>query len=147
MTETAKTEMVLSCLRACEVLDAEGMIENFADDAVFWNAPIPPVRGKPQIKKLLAKLFALCTSFEATVHRVASDHSTVFIERTDTIIVRGIRVSAPVAGVVYFENDRIVAWRDYFDLLHLLRQLALQSARRLIEMISFGLLRNDKSRQ
>lgn len=146
MSETAEIEIVRSCLRACEAFDADRATENFADDAVLWNAPIPPLRGKTKIKKILARLFSLCTAFEATVHHVACDQSVVLIERTDTIHLRGIRVSAPLTAVVHVENGKIVEWRDYFDLLYLVRQLALQSARRLVELISFGLLSGDESR-
>lgn len=128
-------EIVQACFEACRALDADRMVEHFSDEAVFWNAPVPPIHGKAKIRGTLQRLFSLCTSLEIDVHSLAVAESTVLMERTDTVDVRGVSVSAPIAGVVYFRGDRIIAWRDYFDLLHLLRQTTLQSARRVLRLL------------
>ena len=48
----------------------------------------------------------------------------LFVEGTENYTKKGKKISVPYAGVVEFRGDKIVAWRDYFDLKSLEAQLA-----------------------
>jgi limonene-1,2-epoxide hydrolase len=52
-----------------------------------------------------------------TVHRQVSEGNLVFNEPTDTMRRKdGTAIPLPVTGVFEIRNDRIAAWRDYFDM-------------------------------
>jgi limonene-1,2-epoxide hydrolase len=57
------------------------------------------------------------------VLRVESGDRFVFAERVDVFEVGGVRVRLPVIGVFEVENSRVAAWREYFDLGEITRQL------------------------
>jgi limonene-1,2-epoxide hydrolase len=50
------------------------------------------------------------------VHRQVSDGNLVFNERTDIMRTKsGDTIEVPVTGVFEIADDKITAWRDYFE--------------------------------
>ena len=60
-------------------------------------------------------------AFEVKFHRVAADGSAVLTERTDALIFGPLRVQFWVCGVFEVHDGRITLWRDYFDVLDILK--------------------------
>jgi limonene-1,2-epoxide hydrolase len=52
---------------------------------------------------------------EFEVHHLASDGSTVLVERTDHITSNGRTASLRCAGAFDVVDGKITAWREYFD--------------------------------
>ena len=76
-----------------------------AEDCVYHNIPIEPARG-----------------LQAT--RVAeTEAGVVLTERTDRFEIGGSWIELPVMGSFELRGGKITAWRDYFDLAQLQRQL------------------------
>lgn len=98
--------------------DLDAIMAAFADDAVYHNMPMDPLKGKDAIRAGIESFFKMSPSgiqFEI-LNQVVSG-SLVLNERIDTFETENGQISAPVAGV--FEIDeagRIRAWRDYFDM-------------------------------
>jgi limonene-1,2-epoxide hydrolase len=89
----------------------------FAEDAVYHNIPMEPVQGRQAIKEFIAGFLAAFDGIDFNVHRQISDGTLVMNERTDVMRRKGGgTVPLPVMGVFEVHNDRIVAWRDYFDM-------------------------------
>ena len=97
--------------------DLEQLAGYFTEDAVYHNIPIEPVQGRDAIKEFIAGFVAAFDGIDFGVHRQVSDGNLVMNERTDVMRRKdGGEIPLPVMGVFEIENDRIKAWRDYFDL-------------------------------
>jgi limonene-1,2-epoxide hydrolase len=99
--------------------DLEQIMDAFAEDAVYHNMPMEPLKGKPAIRAGIESFFKMSPKgidFEI-LHQVSSGN-VVMNERVDTFEGEdGSKTSAPVCGI--FEVDdagKIAAWRDYFDM-------------------------------
>jgi limonene-1,2-epoxide hydrolase len=89
----------------------------FAEDAVYQNIPMDPVQGRDAIRQFIVGFVAAVTGIDFDVHRQVSYGTIVMNERTDVMHRKdGGEVRLPVMGVFEVRDDRIVAWRDYFDL-------------------------------
>jgi limonene-1,2-epoxide hydrolase len=89
----------------------------FTEDAVYHNIPMDPVRGREAIKEFIAGFLAGFDGIDFNVHRQISGGALVMNERTDVMRRKdGGTIPLPVMGVFEVQNDRIVAWRDYFDM-------------------------------
>jgi len=96
--------------------DPDEIARYFAEDAVYHNIPMQPVHGREAIKEFIAGFVAAVDGIDFDVHRQISDGNLVVNERTDVIRRHdGGKVPLPVMGVFEVQNDRITAWRDYFD--------------------------------
>jgi limonene-1,2-epoxide hydrolase len=99
--------------------DLEQIMDAFAEEAVYHNMPMEPLKGKPAIRAGIESFFKMSPKgidFEI-IHQVSSGN-VVMNERVDTFEGEdGSKTSAPVCGI--FEVDdagKIAAWRDYFDM-------------------------------
>ena len=67
-------------------------------------------------------MFLYSDQLEAELLHVATLGNVVFTERVDRMTLAGKRVVLPCAGVMEIRDDKIAAWRDYFDLATWQRQ-------------------------
>ncbi len=105
-------------------LDIPALGEFFADDALYHNIPIDPVRGRAEIVETLRQFIDPDGEAEFEIVTLAVDGNRVFTERIDRLVVQGKRVELPVAGVFEIDGDgKISVWRDYFDLASLIKQI------------------------
>lgn len=115
MTRTAD-ELVTEFCSLWAAPDPERLAGYFTDDAVYHNIPMEPVHGREAIEKFIAELLTTFDGIDFNVHRQVSDGSIVMNERTDVMRRKGGGdIPVPVMGVFEVRDDRIAAWRDYFD--------------------------------
>ena len=98
-------------------------LDYFTADAVYHNMPLDPVTGKNGIREVL-NLFLPADEIEAEILHLAARGNLVFTERVDRFLFGEKRVELPCAGVFEIRDDKIAAWRDYFDLATWQRQTA-----------------------
>lgn len=91
------------------------LMSYFADDAVYHNIPVEPVRGAAEIRKVFEGFVASFTIWLDIVN-IGSDGDRVFTERIDRFDLNGKRFELPVNGVFELRGGKIVSFRDYFDL-------------------------------
>ena len=97
--------------------DAAEISEYLAEDAIYHNMPMEAVRGREAIRAFIEGFFGTLDGIDFVVHRQVSDGNLVFNERTDIMRTKaGKSVELPVTGVFEVVDDKIVAWRDYFDM-------------------------------
>ena len=104
--------------------DPESLTSFFAPDGVWSEANRAGARGHDDIRSVfeLQTGFARDFSFEFTKLAVVGD--TVFTERVDRFVINDTVMAVPVAGVMEFDGDGLIAsWRDYYDWSLLERQL------------------------
>jgi limonene-1,2-epoxide hydrolase len=121
---TDNIDLVRAFCEAFSRRDTDELLGFFADDAVYHNMPMPPVRGKDAIRSVLDMFLKPAESVEFIVLRMAEEGDTVLTERLDRFIMGGRTVELPVAGVFEVDGGKIAAWRDYFDMATWTRQTA-----------------------
>jgi limonene-1,2-epoxide hydrolase len=102
--------------------DIPTLLAYFHPDAVYHNIPLPPLRGREEIRATLETFVAPAEEIEFEILHLAVNGNVVFTERVDRFSFAGKKVELPVAGVFEIEEGKIRAWRDYFDMQTWLRQ-------------------------
>ena len=97
--------------------DPQRLAEYFTEDATYHNIPMAPVHGREAIREFIAGFLAAFDGIDFKVHRQLSDGQLVMNERTDVMRRKdGEEIPLAVMGVFEVQDDRIAAWRDYFDM-------------------------------
>jgi limonene-1,2-epoxide hydrolase len=96
----------------------------FAEDAVYHNIPVQPVRGTAAIRAVIQGFLGMASQVDWIVHQLAETaDGVVLTERTDRFLIRGKWVELPVMGCFALRDGRIAEWRDYFDMQQFQKQL------------------------
>jgi limonene-1,2-epoxide hydrolase len=104
--------------------DLDAIMAFFADDAVYHNIPVAPVRGRDAIRETIAGFTAGVDKLEFRVTNLAANGDVVLTERVDVFVTGDRSIELPVMGTFEVAGGRITAWRDYFDLNQFMSQLA-----------------------
>ena len=87
-----------------------------AEDCVYHNIPLDPVKGSAAIRATLDGFMQMLGSIEIDTLKQVAVGDVVMNERVDSFTPAGKpRYGLPVAGVFEVKNGKITAWRDYFD--------------------------------
>ena len=118
-------QVVNEFCKAWSRLDVAQIMSFFTDDAVYHNIPMEPVRGKAGIKAAINTFLPMAKSLQFKILHTAAAGNVVMNERVDIFdLGNGKTISLPVAGVFEVNNNKITAWRDYFDLQMYTKQMA-----------------------
>jgi limonene-1,2-epoxide hydrolase len=123
MNSTENIALIRRFLEVCARADADEFASYFTDDAVWWNAPWEPVRGREAIRETLRRGAAQMTALPWEIVHIAAAGDAVLTERVDNFVVGNARVRVPCMGVFELRDGKIAAWRDYWDLRQFERQL------------------------
>jgi limonene-1,2-epoxide hydrolase len=104
--------------------DLDAIMAYFAEDCVYHNMPLDPVRGPEAIRGVIQGFAGMASEIDWITHHLAeSDAGVVLTERTDRFHIAGRWIELPVMGAFEIRDGKISAWRDYFDLAQFQRQL------------------------
>ena len=110
---TAVVERFLELLQAGEIDEA---VEMLAVDVRYENVGLPTVHGRERVRRLFGRAMREPgAGFEAYLHAISTDGSSVLTERTDVLLMRRLRIQLWVCGRFDVQDGQIVLWRDYFD--------------------------------
>jgi limonene-1,2-epoxide hydrolase len=102
----------------CDALtrsDLDGAMKLVAEDCVYHNIPLDPVKGAAAIRAALEGFVQMLGAIEIDTKRQVAVGDFVMNERIDTFTPPGKnRFGLPVAGAFEVKNGKITAWRDYF---------------------------------
>ena len=116
MAETGTPEQIVrDFLAAWPRKKIDELVDYFADDAVYHNVPVAPIRGKQAIREVFEG-FLGAFSIELVVVNAAANGDVVFTERIDRFDMNGKQFDLPVNGVFELRGGKITSFRDYFDL-------------------------------
>jgi limonene-1,2-epoxide hydrolase len=92
------------------------------NNVVYHNVGTPVIKGRDRTVKFLRRMFDRPSAgFEVKIHRIAVEGTSVLTERTDVMVFGPFRMHFWVCGVFEVLNGKITLWRDYFDLLDMLK--------------------------
>jgi limonene-1,2-epoxide hydrolase len=111
-------EVVRAELAAWRQLDADGIMSYFAPEAVWDNVPFGPVVGHDEIRKAVEGFLGRMSSANMEVLNLAVAGKVVMTERVDHLGIDGRILDARCMGTFEIAGDKIMAWRDYFDMSH-----------------------------
>jgi limonene-1,2-epoxide hydrolase len=109
-------QIVREFIEAWSRLDPEELSSYFSEDGVYHNMPARPVRGRENVKKMIAGFIGPWTETRWDILNLVSAGDVVVAERLDRTKAGDKSVALPCAGVFEMENGKIKIWRDYFDL-------------------------------
>jgi limonene-1,2-epoxide hydrolase len=107
-------ERFLDRLRA---MDSDGAADLLAVDVEYENKGLPTIHGRERVRRLFEAMNRVGTGFEAYVHLISTDGSSVLTERTDVLKWGRLHIQLWVCGRFDVRDGEIVVWRDYFDYL------------------------------
>jgi limonene-1,2-epoxide hydrolase len=122
----SNTEIVADFIAAWEAKDVDRILTFFADGATYHNIPMPKLTGIDQIRSFVEPFLKDVekVTFE-TLHSAENADGTVLNERVDSFLQKnGKTLRFEVMGVFEFKGGKITAWRDYFDMKDVERQMA-----------------------
>jgi limonene-1,2-epoxide hydrolase len=123
MTPQQTVEAFIGHWNSCDI---DAMLTLCAEGIVYHNIPMEPIHGTAAMRGMVESFLASVSACDWEVHAIAANGSTVLTERTDGFTFKdGRRAAIRVMGT--FELDaagRIIAWRDYFDMLEFQREFA-----------------------
>ncbi|MBK8629486.1 MAG: nuclear transport factor 2 family protein [Sphingomonadales bacterium] len=124
MAHDDNEQLVRDFVAAWSRLDADELVDFFAEDGIYHNMPMLPVSGKANLRTFIAAFLKDWTRTDWEILNIASSGSIVFAERVDRSMLGERSVDLPCCGVFEIENGKIKVWRDYFDLATYTRALA-----------------------
>ncbi|BCZ20283.1 limonene-1,2-epoxide hydrolase family protein [Mycobacterium senriense] len=121
MTNSAD-ELVMGFCKLWASPNPKKLASYFTEDAVYYNIPMAPVEGRAAIEQFFTGFTADYDGIDFEVHRQVCAGNLVMNERVDVLRRKdGRSLQLPVMGVFEIVDNRIAAWRDYFDLATLTR--------------------------
>lgn len=107
-------ETVRAFVEAWNRLDEETIYGLMADDILYHNIPLDPVRGREAVRSYLASWPVDEAEWELL--NIAANGNVVLTERIDRFRRGDDRIVIPVMGAFEVADGKITHWRDYFDL-------------------------------
>ncbi len=92
-----------------------------ADDIDYVNVGLPAVQGRDEMAKVFGLLSRPGAGFEVYLHAISADGPVVLTERTDVILIGGLRIQFWVWGRFDVHDGRITLWRDSFDFVDVVK--------------------------
>ncbi len=123
METSESIKFIRRFIEACVRADPDEFAGYFTDDAVWWNSPWPPVKGRDAIRETLRRGAQAMQALPWEILHIVADGDLVLTERIDNFTVRGARIRVPCMGIFELRDGKIYAWRDYWDLRQFERQM------------------------
>jgi limonene-1,2-epoxide hydrolase len=117
------TSVVKSLIAAFNASDLGKVMGHFAGDAVYHNMPVAAVAGTQAIRGVIEQFMGMATQVDWQLLNIAQSGPVVLTERVDRFLINGKWIALPVMGTFEVTNDKITAWRDYFDMNQFQSQL------------------------
>ena len=118
---TDPQEVVEAFLASLADSDVERSAALIDDDIDYVNVGLPAVHGRDEMAKVFALLARPGAGFEVYLHAISADGPVVLTERTDVILVGGLRIQFWVWGRFDVHDGKITLWRDSFDFVDVLK--------------------------
>ena len=115
--------LISQFIQACVRADPDEFASYFTEDAIWWNSPWAPVKGRDAIRETLRRGSQKMAALPWEIRHIVADGNIVLTERVDHFLVNNNKVSVPCMGVFELQGGKIAAWRDYWDLKQFEAQL------------------------
>ncbi len=112
----SNTKLILEFIAAWTRGDVDLFMSYIHPDCVLQRMPVQVISGKTNIETALAALIDRLDDMDVVVDQIGtSPFGAVLTERCDRFLIKGEWVEIPTMGTFELQDDKIIAWRDYFD--------------------------------
>lgn len=108
-------QIIREFIEAWSRRDPEELAAYFADDGVYHNMPIGPVKGRENVENFIRGFIGSWAETHWDILNIVSSGNLVIAERLDRTRAGDKSVDLPCVGVFELEGGKIKTWRDYFD--------------------------------
>lgn len=117
------TEIVEHFIDAWNQMDWDRVMSLLSEDVVYHNIPMEKLEGKAAAEAFIRGMQA--DAVDWVTLNIAANGNVVLTERLDKFkMSSGKDVAVPVMGTFEIRDQKIIAWRDYFDLNTFVSQMA-----------------------
>jgi limonene-1,2-epoxide hydrolase len=117
-------DLVQSFIGAWNANDVDAIMSYVTDDCFYHNVPMEPMTGSAAIRGFIQGFSGMAAEIDWVVHHIAEGaDGSVLTERTDRFLIGDKWMEIPVMGCFDITGDKISAWRDYFDLAQMQKQM------------------------
>ncbi|MBI2799244.1 MAG: nuclear transport factor 2 family protein [Gammaproteobacteria bacterium] len=113
---------VRAFLKGWDDRDVEACMALVTDHMCYLNQPLEAIRGKANVRKMIASIFAPAKKVEFKLINVFGHGNQVITERLDQWDWNGSgtwQLKLPVCGMFELTEDgKIAEWREYYDNQH-----------------------------
>jgi limonene-1,2-epoxide hydrolase len=113
---------VRAFLKGWDKLEVDACMAQCADNICYLNQPLEAIRGKDDVRKMIASIFKPAHKAEFKLLNVFGKGNRVLAERLDQWDWDGSntwQLKLPVCGMFELtENGKICEWREYYDNEH-----------------------------
>lgn len=110
---------VRAFLKGWDDRDVEACMAQVTDEMCYLNQPLPAIRGKDQVRKMIASIFEPAKRVEFVLVNCFGHGNQVITERVDQWDWSGSgtwEMSLKVCGMFELTEDgKIYEWREYYD--------------------------------
>lgn len=116
---TRNEAAVRAFLKGWDDLDVEQCMAQITDDMCYLNQPLEAIRGRDNVRKMIASIFAPASKVSFKLINVFGHGNQVITERLDQWDWNGSgtwQLKLPVCGMFELTEDgKIREWREYYD--------------------------------
>ncbi|MBC95579.1 limonene-1,2-epoxide hydrolase [bacterium] len=127
MSNTAPEEIVTKFIQLINRKDLTEATNLLSEDCEYDNVPMGKTFGRESILAQLEPMMGRCAEIDWIIIRQTATGSIVMNERMDKFLWPHGWVEMPCAGIFEVKDEKIILWRDYFDLPTYINQLPKQS--------------------
>lgn len=113
---------VRAFLKGWDDRDVDACMAQCADNMCYLNQPLEAIRGKENVRKMIASIFEPAKEVEFKLINVFGKGNRVITERLDQWDWDGSKtwqLKLPVCGMFELTDDgKIYEWREYYDNEH-----------------------------
>jgi limonene-1,2-epoxide hydrolase len=121
---SGNTQRALDFIAAWNENDVDKIMSFIAPDCFYHNIPMEPMQGADAIRGFIQGFSGMASEVDWVVHHIAEgEDGSVLTERTDRFLIGENWLEIRVMGTMEFEAGQLTAWRDYFDLAEMQRQM------------------------
>lgn len=143
-SRSSQVKVSLKMLECMEEKDINGLLLCLDENVVWENAPLPNfVRANnlEEVRKLLSFMLKGISRFQVgEIISLVEEGDRVIMERTEILTMLGFELHVVGVSVLVFRNEKVIEWRDYFDVISLtfrfLISLPKQIFRKVIKLFS-----------
>ena len=117
-------QLARNALAAWDALDAEAIVNSFAEDGALHPMMLDPIVGRKNLAAQVARDLKYASSCRCNIKNIAvCNETTVLVERVDEVVNNCKKSAIPVMASMDFRDGKITMWREYMDLKQFAKEM------------------------
>lgn len=118
-----KIDTFMTMKEGWEQKDWRKCADLMAEDGILHSVMLEPCTGRENFYERVRKSEKPNKNVTLHIRSIGVAGGTLFVERSDEIVVDGVSRFVPTMGVLEFKDGKISHWREYYDRATLLNAI------------------------